>query len=1330
MRPPCSKLSTSIRFFSNSTDCASATRPLIRAILLLVVSIGFATAVRTQTITFETPTYTLGNINGQDGWSKTGGFDSAVSSSGGTSGFGAQSLRISNAVTSGSFGDMTFSRPLANEAGESTATNGGMSGGTRTRFFAIQFTLASAVPGAQQPGLSMSIAPDRGDGARMSYLRFEDQANGIHVFFDDFQDLAPFGGANGDDANGCNAGGDDFTDIDIATLTRTPHVIKIVMTFVDGPRNDIVRIYIDGVLIKTGTSWEDYYRFCAEQSADNNTHTVDSLMMRTAGTPVPANAGNGYLFDNMTLVSTPTVVDDDGMGTASDCDAADPAFNTIQAAVSDPGTIDTVKVCPGTYTENVVVAKNLTLLGAQAGVDARGRVGSESIVLPAVGTSPQMTVAFSGTVAIDGFTFSGGPTGSSGAVFTSVGPNDSMQIVNNRFIAHPAAAVWLNRGGANITIEKNLIDGTNLAGGGQAIFANGPQLYPGLWINNNNIINHPGRYGFFVDATTPRTIGESSVRGFSISGNVFNNNLQGINAGSRSLGVTGTPVLGPYAGSVSNNTFSNNAFDGFQGGPRHTLFSGNSFINNGRTGIAFTSFGSADPLRGAQSNLVVGNTFSGNGFVNLGEAIFFSSSQAVGTISTNQAHFNRIIDNRSALNYPGAETINVENNWFGCNYGPGTGGTGCIGTPNPKTGAGAANLDSTPWLTLTTAAMPTSVLIGGNSTVTSKLTINSASADTAGSGTVPDTTPVGFAASLGSTTPTNSTLLGGQRNTVFTGTADGVGGVATTVDGQTVNAPIAVYATACAALSIPTVQTQNGVVVTVPVNTSEMTGRDASSTDFTITYNSAVLTPLANPTFGVTLGAVGTSNGGGRLLTVANPSAGTLIVSIFGANEFQGNGVLVNLNFTVIGTPLSSSPLNFSAFKYNEGSPCSTTTNGSISVISGTLSGTVTYGNALVGPAPPRYVPNVLVSAAGAPPQSTLTSSLGTYSLSGFGPGSYTITPTKSGGVNGAISGLDASTIAQFVVGSASLNSNQQTVADVSGAGGITSFDASMIAKFIVSLPGSGATGTWRFNPVNNTHATIYADITNENYSALLMGDVTGNWGDPTSSGGGRQLLSLSKPLAVSAAQVAVSPNSEVLVPIRIGDTGNRGIVAYQFELLYDPAVLTPTENVARLSGTLSDAMIVTANAETPGRLKVVVFGILPLNGEGVLLNLRFTAIGAVGTSSDLTWDNLMLNEGGVFTVTENGRVTVTEATANEVSISGRVLTALGQGVPNARVTLTGINGGSRTALSSSFGFYEFGNVERGQTYTLTVDGRRFIFNPVAVSVSGNLANLDLIAQP
>lgn len=278
---------------------------IIAGLFVYVLMFAFTSASKAETIPaidFESPTYTLGNVNGQDGWAFTGPYDVAVSSSLGTAGFGSQSFRISNAVTSGSFGDWAFSKPLANEAGETAAANDGLSGGTRQAHFEAQFQIASTVPGAQQPGLQFSFAPDRGDGARMSYLRFEDQSDNIHVLFNDYQDLTPFGGAVGD-PNGCD-GSDNFFETDVATLNRsTPHTVKLTMDFVDGPRNDVVKVFIDGVLVKTGTSWEDYFRYCE----GNPTRTVDSLIFqaRSGSGTAPTTLGYGYLIDSLNLSSGP-----------------------------------------------------------------------------------------------------------------------------------------------------------------------------------------------------------------------------------------------------------------------------------------------------------------------------------------------------------------------------------------------------------------------------------------------------------------------------------------------------------------------------------------------------------------------------------------------------------------------------------------------------------------------------------------------------------------------------------------------------------------------------------------------------------------------------------------------------------------------------------------------------------------------------------------------------------------------------------------------------------------------------------------------------------------
>ena len=64
-----------------------------------------------------------------------------------------------------------------------------------------------------------------------------------------------------------------------------------------------------------------------------------------------------------------------------------------------------------------------------------------------------------------------------------------------------------------------------------------------------------------------------------------------MNLGRFAFGSLAAPVPGPYAGTIINNTFSNNAFDGLQGGVQHTLITQNTFSGNGRSGLALTGFG-------------------------------------------------------------------------------------------------------------------------------------------------------------------------------------------------------------------------------------------------------------------------------------------------------------------------------------------------------------------------------------------------------------------------------------------------------------------------------------------------------------------------------------------------------------------------------------------------------------------------------------------------------------------------------------------------------------------------------------------------------------------
>jgi Ca2+-binding RTX toxin-like protein len=295
----------------------------VAALGALAVIVGLATpalAAPTYATGFEG--FTLGSPNGQDGWSMTGPYDVAVVSPGIT---GGRAIRMSNAVTSGSFGDWLIS-PAVNPVAE----------GQR---FDASFDLAS-VSAMLQAGLQISMSPQSGGGARMSFLRFEDQADGVHVIFSEV-----IGTSN--PAN--------FVNSDIATMTRAAHTVRIVMDLLPGPSNDVVRVFIDGVLRKTGTSWENFYRF--GEGGPASPPAVDSLLFQarsSAGT-APTTLGAGFLIDNvsiagMAIPAAPTIT------------AITPSSAAPGASVTITGTNLTgaqVTVCGVAATETAVSATSV-----------------------------------------------------------------------------------------------------------------------------------------------------------------------------------------------------------------------------------------------------------------------------------------------------------------------------------------------------------------------------------------------------------------------------------------------------------------------------------------------------------------------------------------------------------------------------------------------------------------------------------------------------------------------------------------------------------------------------------------------------------------------------------------------------------------------------------------------------------------------------------------------------------------------------------------------------------------------------------------------------------
>ncbi len=175
---------------------------------------------------------------------------------------------------------------------------------------------------------------------------------------------------------------------------------------------------------------------------------------------------------------------------------------------------------------------------------------------------------------------------------------------------------------------------------------------------------------------------------------------------------------------------------------------------------------------------------------------------------------NSFINNTHGISDGAAGAVDAENNWWGCNFGPGGTGAGCSGTPDDVFNNGSGTVDADPWIVLAVSASPNPIPASGSSTVTADMTDNSASTDTTAVGLLPQM-PVGWSATQGTMSPTNGTITSDLATSTFTSTSNSSGTGCAMVTGQLICTNITVIA--------PT-PTPTPAPVTVVVKPSAMNG--------------------------------------------------------------------------------------------------------------------------------------------------------------------------------------------------------------------------------------------------------------------------------------------------------------------------------------------------------------------------------------------------------------------------------------------------------------------------------------------------------------------------
>jgi len=144
-------------------------------------------------------------------------------------------------------------------------------------------------------------------------------------------------------------------------------------------------------------------------------------------------------------------------------------------------------------------------------------------------------------------------------------------------------------------------------------------------------------------------------------------------------------------------------------------------------------------------------------------------------------------------------------------------------------------------------------------------------------------------------------------------------------------------------------------------------------------------------------------------------------------------------------------------------------------------------------------VPGALITLGGSAAGTTLSDGSGNYSFTSLpSGGNYTVTPTKPAlppGSNG-INTIDVVAVQRHFLNITPLPPGcRLTAADVNGDTNINTVDVIAIQRFFLgSSIGIANTGKYSFSPASRSYPALSSDQTNQNYDALVFGDVASSF--------------------------------------------------------------------------------------------------------------------------------------------------------------------------------------------------------------------------------------------
>ncbi len=337
-------------------------------------------------------------------------------------------------------------------------------------------------------------------------------------------------------------------------------------------------------------------------------------------------------------------------------------------------------------------------------------------------------------------------------------------------------------------------------------------------------------------------------------------------------------------------------------------------------------------------------------------------------------------------------------------------------------------------------------------------------------------------------------------------------------------------------------------------------------------------------------------------------------------------GIWISVKVSILPLPISGEagalsqqfggpPFSYYITVNESGDPCP----GSTATISGTI-----FSEDM------ETVGKATVNATGSSSQSYLTGMDGSFSFVVNAGDSITITPSKNNDSipNNGITTFDIIMIQRQILAIQPLPLNTPykiLSADVNGSSTVSTLDIVLMRSVILAKTTSFPGGKlWAFvpddyvfpspdtpynHPASRTIASVNSNLNSQDFIGMKLGDVNNNW-DPSTPKAG----------TVGEVQFAMDdraamPGEEIVVPVKVKDF--RNVTGYQFTMSWNPEVLDFVEAASKTLNGYFGTTHIDRGFLTTSWNDEMTKGI-SLDENAVVFELKFKAVGAIGTSSEI----------------------------------------------------------------------------------------------------------------